>query len=290
MTILPPVLPRTLTILPRLILTASLLLLLAGCEWEMFSDSDDRDQNDDSSPLQSQVTGAELGVSSLTASLPVFTDGLGMEIVTEIDTSAVRQVVLTSSGSPFTAQLTLTEFRDGVGRPLDNNPGKLVFFTPDASALAMAFANAGGDVTLPPTQQGDFGIVGFGRDPDRNLIEFAQRDDAEGPYFAAFGLGVSNLEEALEFWTGVVGLEERLFLQTQSYDEYILGTDEPQTLPLVIMNWTNGVEQRYQGNETRVRVATEDPQELARRTTPNGEEAPQDPDGNRLIIGQLSAD
>lgn len=271
-------------------LTLFFLLVLAGCEWEIFSDPDDRDRDRNRSPLESRITGAEIGVSSLTASLPVFTDGLGMEVISEVDTSAVRQVVLGSPDSPFMAQLTLTEFLDGVGRTLDNNPGKIVFFTPDASTLAMAFANAGGDVTLAPTPQGEFGIVGFGRDPDRNLIEFAQRDDAEGTYFAAFGLGVSDLEEALEFWTDVAGLEERLFLRTQSYDEYILGTEEPETLPLVIMHWTNGVEQRYQGNETRVRIATEDPEELARRTTPRGEDFPQDPDGNRLIIRPLPAD
>lgn len=271
--------------LPALTLT---LLLLTGCEWEIFTDSDDRDRDKDPTPsAESRVTGAELGVSSIEASLPVYTDGLGMEVISEVDTSQVRQVTLASENSPFTARLTLTQYLDGVGRPLDNNPGKIVFFTPDATELARSFANAGGDLTLPPEDQEVYGRVGFGRDPDRNLIEFSEQEDAEFSYFAAFGLGASNLEEARDFWQDVVGLEELAFLKTDRYDEYILGTREADSLPLVLMHWTDDNDQRYRGNETRVRVAVSDPEALALAATPEGEDYPQDPDGNRLIIQAL---
>lgn len=260
-----------------------LATLLTGCEWEIFTD--DKDGNSSRVDVTSRLTGAEIGVSSLAESLPIYTDGLGMEVVTEIETSAVRQVILAAPDSPFSAQLTLTQFMDGVGRNVTDNPGKLVFYAPDASAYAMAFQNAGGNLTLPPTPQGEFGIVGFGRDPDNNLIEMVQSSEAEGPYFAAFGIGVSNLEAARDFYQDMVGLEEILFLEIpERYDEYIMGTTEDATLPLVLMNWTDGSNRRYEGNETSVRLATTDPEALAEQTTPRGENFPQDLDGNRLLI------
>lgn len=123
--------------LAGLAMSLFLAFLLTGCEWEVFTGDKERDPA--RVDVTSHLTGAEIGVSSLTASLPIYIDGLGMEVVTEIETSAVRQVILAAPDSPFNAQLTLTQFMDGVGRNVTDNPGKLVFYTPDAEAYASDF-------------------------------------------------------------------------------------------------------------------------------------------------------
>lgn len=106
--------------------------------------------------MTSQVTGLELAVSDLDMSLPVYRSGLDMRIVDDITTDNSRQVILESPGSSLQATLTLIEYTDGVGRNLQDNPGKIVFYTPDAEALGNQFSNAGGNLTLPPTEQPGF--------------------------------------------------------------------------------------------------------------------------------------
>lgn len=268
-------------------------LLLAGCDWSVAfgdDDDDDKDDEDDLTLVVSQVSGFELGVSDLDMTLPIYRDGLGMEVIDETETDQSIRVTLASPGSPFEATLTLIEFTDGLGRNLQDYPGKIVFFTPDATALADRFANAGGVVTLPPTAQGEFGIVGFGRDPDKNLIELVQTPSAV-TYMSAVGIGVSDLELSRDFYEERVGLVERQFIATDRYDEYIMGTsDDRRSLSLVLMYWTDDSEPRYRGNETRVRLLSEDPEEITERTWSEEDGRSQDPDGNRLIIDDEAVD
>lgn len=272
-----------------------LATLLTGCEWELFdknADEDD-DNEEEMEPIDraSQVTGLEIGVSDLAMSLPVYRDGLDMRIVDDETTDNSRRITLESPGSPLEATLTLIEFTDGVGRNLQDNPGKIVFYTPDAEALANQFATAGGRVTLPPTEQPGFGVVGFGRDPDNNLIEIAQNDEVPLIMLTAVGIGASNLDEARDFYRDQVGLSEQAFIPTGSYDEYIMGAPEGvRSMSLVLMHWTDDVERRYEGNETSVRLISEDPDEVTDRTYSEEDEQTQDLDGNRLIIDDEPAD
>ncbi|MGM0569495.1 VOC family protein [Marinobacter sp.] len=278
----------------RLLLPALIIAFtLTACDWSVaFGDDPDEDDNDENlSPVTSQVTGFELGVSDLDMSLPVYRDGLGMEVVEEAETDTSVRVTLASPVSPFDATLTLIEFTDGLGRNLQDNPGKIVFFTSDATALANRFANAGGVVTLPPENQGEFGVVGFGRDPDRNLIEIAEASPTGATYLAAVGVGASDLDAAREFYEERVGLTERRFLSTERYDEYIMGTPEDRpSLSLVLMHWTDDSEPRYRYNETRVQLISEDPEEVVERTWSEEDGRTQDPDGNRLIIDEEPGD
>lgn len=69
-------------------------------------------------------------------------------------------------------------------------------------------------------------MVGFGRDPDKNLIEIAETSPTGATYLAAIGIGASDLEQARDFYAERVGLTERQFLGTDRYDEYIMGTPE----------------------------------------------------------------
>ncbi|MFL1404466.1 VOC family protein [Marinobacter sp. M1N3S26] len=280
---------RFLTTLMALLLTG----LLSACEWELFDkNADGEDDDDEPTPVASQVTGLELGVSDLDMSLPVYRNGLDMRIVDETTTDNSRRITLESPGSPLQeATLTLIEFTDGLGRNLQDNPGKIVFVTPDAEALANQFERSGGVVTLPPEEQSGFGVVGFGRDPDNNLIEIAESSDAPLIMLGAVGIGVSNLDEARDFYRDQVGLTEQQFLETSLYDEYIMGTPEGRSsLSLVLMHWTDDVERRYQGNVTRVRLISEDPEEVTERTLSEEDDQTQDLDGNQLIIDDEPAD
>lgn len=269
-------------------------LLLTGCDWSVVFGDDPRDEDEDDENLpriMSQVSGFELGVSDLDMSLPVYRDGLGMEVVKEAETDTSIRVTLASPVSPFEATLTLIEFTDGLGRNLQDNPGKIVFFTAGATALANRFATAGGVVTLPPENQGAFGVVGFGRDPDKNLIEMAEVSPTGATYLAAVGIGASDLERSRDFWEERAGLTERQFLSTGRYDEYIMGTPEDRpSLSLVLMHWTDDSDPRYRNNETRVRLVSEDPDEVTERTWSEKDGRTQDPDGNRLIIEDEPAD
>lgn len=276
------------------LLTLLITTALAGCDWVTLlgGNTDDDDDSGEGLPaVTSQVTGFELGVSDLDQSVPVYRDGLEMTVINQTSTSGSRRVTLASAASPFDATLTLIEFTDGLGRNLQDNPGKIVFFTTDADELANRFANAGGVVTLPPEDQGDLGVVGFGRDPDNNLIEIAEIPRVAATYLSAVGLGVSELESARDFYDYRVGLTEQQFLQTERYDEYILGAPEGQrSLSLVLMHWTDDVERRYQGNATRLRLVSEDPEEITDRTWSEEDGRTQDLDGNRLIIDDEPAD
>ncbi|MFC4261054.1 VOC family protein [Marinobacter lacisalsi] len=270
-----------------------LVLLLSGCEWELFNVDDGKDGDDDEEQEQvtSQVTGLELGVSDLDMSLPVYQNGLDMRRVETVTTENSIRVILESPGSPLQATLTLIEYTDGLGRNLQDNPGKIVFYTPDAEALGNQFSTAGGNLTLPPTEQPGFGVVGFGRDPDNNLIEIAETDEVPLIMLGAVGIGASDLEAARDFYRDQVGLTEKRFIETDRYDEYIMGTPEGlSSLSLVLMHWTDDVERRYQGNETSIRLISEDPQEVIDRTLSEDDEHPRDPDGNRLIIDEEPAD
>lgn len=275
------------------LLALLLVGLLSGCEWELFDkNADGEDDNDEPTPVASQVTGLELGVSDLDMSLPVYQNGLDMRIVDNITTDNSRRITLESPGSPLQeATLTLIEFTDGLGRNLQDNPGKIVFYTPDAEALANQFERSGGVVTLHPEEQPGFGVVGFGRDPDNNLIEIVESSDVPLIMLGAVGIGVSNLDEARDFYRDQVGLTERQFLDIESYDEYIMGTPEGRrSLSLVLMHWKDDVERRYQGNVTRVRLISEDPEEVTERTFSEEDDQTQDLDGNQLIIDDEPAD
>lgn len=274
------------------LLALFLVLILSGCEWELFNLDDGKDGDDDEQdPVASQVTGLELGVSDLYMSVPIYRNGLDMRIVSDITTDNSRRVTLASPGSSLQATLTLVEYSDGVGRNLQDNPGKIVFYTPDAEALGNQFSNAGGNLTVPPEEQPGYGVVGFGRDPDNNLIEIAETDDVSLITLVAVGIGASDLDAARDFYRDQVGLTEKQFIETSRYDEYIMGTPEGlPSLSLVLMHWTDDVERRYQGNETSIRLISEDPEEVTDRTSSEDGDQTQDPDGNRLIIDKEPAD
>src|SRR5690554_3767788 len=124
-----------------------------------------------------------------------------------------RDEVVLESADGRGSHVVLMEFTDGLSRNLDRNPGKLVFYVRDIDAFVTDFVAAGGRLTLPPMADPGLGVtVAFGRDLHNNLIEMVSDASAEHSYFGAFGIGVSDLEEARRFWVEELGFRQLMYL------------------------------------------------------------------------------
>lgn len=234
---------------------------------------------------------AAIGVSDLEASVALYTDGLGMREISRITRDNRIEVTLESADKRG-SYVTLMSFTDNIGRIYNQNPGKLVFYARDAVAFAQAFANAGGTVTVPPQPQPAFGnvVVGFGRDLDNNLIEMVGDSAATASYFGAMGIGVSNLEEARDFYVEVIGFEESQFLAIPGqYDEYILTSPVPGSSALVLMNWTNGSQRNYLDNPVKLELRVAYPTALAEDIEAAGETVLRQPTPSEEadLLGQI---
>lgn len=230
-----------------------------------------------SSPTHIEAVG--IGVTDLEAAVTFYRSGLGMREIRRIAREDRIEVIMESADRRG-SHIQLMQFNDGVGRNYQQNPGKLVFYVHDAQAFAARFQTAGGRVTLPPSPVPDFdnALVGFGRDPDNNLIEMVEVPSLTDSYLAAIGIGVSNLEQSRALYVEALGLEQQQFLQIPGlYDEYILQSPVPGGSALVLMHWTNGSAQNYQDNPVKLQLSTADPQRLAERLTGAGADLLQEP-------------
>ena len=244
-------------------------LLLAGClgggGGGSSSKAADTPQTPDTpltSPSYLEAVG--IGVSDLEAAVDFYRDGLGMRELKRLTRENRIEVVMESADARG-SHILLMEFNDGVGRHYQQNPGKLVFYVRDANAFAARFEAAGGRLTAPPTPLPDYDntLVGFGRDPDNNLIEMVGVPSLADSFLAAVGIGVSDLERAHDLYSGTLGLAEQEFLQVPGlYDEYTLLSPVPGGSALVLMHWTNGSDPNYQDNPVKLQFGTADPQLL----------------------------
>lgn len=275
-----------------------LVLLLSGClSSGGGSDSDNEttppppaaDTRENSVYLQA----AAIGVADLNAALKVYKDGLGMTEVERVTRDDRIEVVLQSADKRG-SNIVLMSYTDGVGRNTQQNPGKLVFYAKDPAAFATRFALAGGRITVPPAPQASVGgiVVGFGRDQDNNLIEITGSADAVDSYFSAFGIGVSDLEAARDFYVDTLGFDESQFLQIPGqYDEYILTSPVPGSSAVVLMHWTSATPRNYTDNPVKLELAAAQPQRLSDAISEAGETVSQEPapsadtDLNDALVG-----
>ena len=236
---------------------------------------------------------AAIGVADLNAALKVYTEGLGMQEVNRITRDDRIEVVLQSADKRG-SQVVLMSYTDGVGRNTQQNPGKLVFYVKDPAAFATRFALVGGRITVPPAPQASVGgiVVGFGRDQDNNLIEITGSDNAVDSYLSAFGIGVSDLQAARDFYVDTIGFTEDQFLQIPGqYDEYILTSPVPGGSALVLMHWTNATPRNYTDNPVKLELAVAQPQRLSDAISAAGETVSQAPaastdaDLNGALVG-----
>lgn len=204
------------------------------------------------------LAAAGIVVPDLDAAVAFYRDGLGMTEVSRTDhddRSETRMMSADARGS----EVVLIQSHTDTPPDYARNPGKLVFYVRDPQAFMIRLAAAGGQILLPPTPQPSLGnvVVGFARDLNRNLIEFVGVPTATDSYFAAFGIGVSDLESAKTFYTEVLGFEVGQFLRTPSYDEYILQGEGGSAL--VLMHWTNGSERNYSEQPASLELRTISP-------------------------------
>ncbi|MEH6801018.1 MAG: VOC family protein [Halopseudomonas sabulinigri] len=278
-----------------------LALLLSGC----LSSGGGSDSNNETAPPPPAadqrenslyLRAAAVGVADLDAALKIYTEGLGMREVERVTRDDRIEVVLESADKRG-SYVVLMSYTDGVGRNTQQSPGKLVFYAKDPAAFATRFALAGGRITVPPAPQASVGgiVVGFGRDQDNNLIEITGSDDAKDSYFSAFGIGVSDLDTARDFYVDTLGFEESQFLQIPGqYDEYILTSPVPGGSALVLMHWTNATPRNYTDNPVKLELAAAQPERLSDAITAAGQTVTQEPapsaeaDLNKALVGYAS--
>lgn len=251
------------------------------------------------SPPASAATYLEavgIGVSDLDAAIDFYRNGLGMREMQRLTRDDRIEVVMASVDRRG-SHILLMEFTDGVGRNYQQNPGKLVFYVHDATAFASRFENAGGRITAPPKALPEYDgtLVGFGRDPDNNLIEMVGVPSVTDSFLAAVGIGVSDLQQAHALYSDVIGLQEQEFLQVPGlYDGYTLLSPVPGGSALVLMHWTNGSNPNYQDNPVKLQLATADPLLLTDRLTAAGVDilrepaASPEPDLHQALVGYAS--
>ena len=213
----------------------------------------------------SYLSSAAIGVEDLDAAVEFYTQA--MQFTEENRTEFSDRVEITlSAGNDRGSDFVLIDYTDDVVRDFSRNPGKIVFFSSELSNLVARIHAQGGQILLPPTPLPEFGgaFVGFARDLDNNLLELVGVPTADGTFMSAFGIGVSDLEAAREFYTNVIGLEVQTFLEiTGQYDEYILESSVPGTSALVLMHWTNGSERNYIDNPIRLNFGSASPIKLS---------------------------
>ncbi|MFN3580850.1 MAG: VOC family protein [Pseudomonas sp.] len=285
----------------KLLVLAALSLLLGGC-LSSGGSSSSRDAPPPTEPPAEQATNLAylaavgIGVSDLQASVTLYTQGMGMREVGRVTREDRIEVTLESADARG-SRVKLMDFTDGIGRNFQQNPGKLVFYVKDVDDFAADFVAQGGRITLPPAAQPAFGgtVVGFGRDLDNNLIEIVGAPEATHSYFGAFGIGVSDLQAARDFYVEAFGLEETLFLEIPGqYDEYILESVVPGSSALVLMNWTNAMPRNYTDNPVKLEFEVDSPTGLAQAIEDAGETvsrspaASTEPDLNGAVVGYAS--
>jgi len=223
---------------------------------------------------------AGIGVENLAESVTFFEDALGMTELERIQRDNRTEVIM-QAGNGRGAKLALMEFNDGVERNYKQNPGKLVFYTEDTSALANAITSAGGRVTVPPEYNADLDVtVGFARGINENIIEMVGVSD-NGTFLSAVGIGVSDLEAAYDFYVDVIGFEEDEFLEIDGfYDEYILKSPVANTPALVIMTWDASIPRNYTDNPVKILLNSDDPEELASAISASGFRVTQEPEAS----------
>ncbi|KAA0691279.1 hypothetical protein DT594_17000 [Halopseudomonas laoshanensis] len=219
---------------------------------------------------------AGIGVEDLEASVGFYRAGLGMQEVTRRSREDREEVVMRSADGRG-SELVLMGFTDGVSRNYQQNPGKLVFYVNDPDQYALDILAAGGRVTVPPAFQAGLGVtVGFGRDLDNNLIEFVGSADALQSYFGAFGIGVSDLQAARDFYVDDLGFRELIYLPIPfQYNEYILQGQGGSAL--VLMNWTHGAPRNYTDNPVKLELRSMSPEGFAQALSDAGERVTETP-------------
>jgi catechol 2,3-dioxygenase-like lactoylglutathione lyase family enzyme len=78
-------------------------------------------------------------------------------------------------------------------------------------------------------------------------------------YLGAVGIGVSDLKVSTEFYQQILGLELQRTYELGHINENILGYPGSDGTVLVLMNWPNDTERRYDGSDVKNVFYVDDP-------------------------------
>lgn len=190
-------------------------------------------------PSEPYLGAAGIGVSDLAVSSDFYTRVLGMKVKQKFRFCGREEVVLEFADSKG-ADLVLVNYTDGSTPNYKNNPVKIVFYVPNAVAFALAIKNEGLTIVSWPVPLPQFGgiKVGFAKDPDGYLIEIVEDTTVTVPYIGAAGIGVSDLDAAVDFYTRVIGLKEMSRLSLGYMVESILEFEQRKGAATVLMHYT----------------------------------------------------
>jgi catechol 2,3-dioxygenase-like lactoylglutathione lyase family enzyme len=210
---------------------------------------------------------AGLGVSNLEASATFYKTAFGMTERSRITRVGRNEIVLDSADRRG-SQLVLFTYTDGSSRNYKQTPGKVVFYVKDTAVTVAAVNALGGQASVPVAYQGR--QVSFGQDPDGTLVEITSEPTAVVAYLSAYGIGVSNLEAAKDFYVNTLDMKVLIRLSvtkapnTPWYDEYILTSKAGRGSAIVLMTYTDGSAKNYANNPVKLGMRVNQPGAYAR--------------------------
>ncbi len=92
---------------------------------------------------------------------------------------------------------------------------------------------------------------------------------------AAVGIGVSNLERSVDFYTRVMGMKKMQTFKLPHMDEVVVGYEGRTAI--VLMHYTDGSAQHYANNPVKIVFNVTDPKALADAIRADGCEITREP-------------
>ena len=104
---------------------------------------------------------------------------------------------------------------------------------------------------------------------------------------SAFGLGVSDLERSVDFYSRVLGMVELRRVKVSYMDEVIIGFEGRP--PLVLMHYTDGSVRNYKDNPVKLVIYVDDPVDLFERVKAEGLPVVREPGPSAEMDGAIIA-
>jgi catechol 2,3-dioxygenase-like lactoylglutathione lyase family enzyme len=193
-----------------------------------------------------------IGVSDLDRSYDFYSRVLGMKLRYEHTVEGVAKQKVLHFPNSKASDVVLMNYVDGQPHNYNRNPVKLVFYAPSATKLIEDIRAEGLPILAEPVAQPAFGnvIVGFARDPDGYVLEFIENISLTVPYLGATGIGVSDLDRSIDFYTRVLRMEPQggVIQVPNVWDEIILVYPSGKSSAVVLMHYTDGSMRNYTNN------------------------------------------
>lgn len=220
------------------------------------------------------LAGAGIGVSDLDKSQEFYTTIFGMALRYELPVPGYANERIMYFAEGKGSDVVLINFTDGSPHNYTNNPAKLVFYVPSASAVIEMIRARGLKISSEPAPQAAFGntVIGFGSDPDGYILEIIEQPTLTQAYLGAIGLGVADLDKSKDFYTRVLGMKPMgdLLVVPGVWDEWILQHPSGMGSALVLLHFTDGTTRNYANNPLKTAHFLADSRALTARVAAEG--------------------